>query len=223
MPTYSICRRASYALYLYGIPTDLPHTLCLVVACTTFYFSSQCLLVSLQSCPCVHWSSMQYSFPTCPCTCWGKLVVVCLSLDHLLYILASSQMPVLSSYHLVSRLFLVSLPIFTCRLWISACFTRIQTISPWWTVRLRCLFFLIHSFKLPYNGNLSRVKTFANFCGLGAIRVKFNQENFHWVRRCHYRWACHCLFPQFAKVLIAKIRLSAILESLHPRKISAIR
>ena len=33
---------------------------------------------------------------------------------------------------------------------------------------------------------------------------------------------CHCHFPQFAKVLIAKIRLSAIRESYHPRKIPAI-
>ena len=35
-----------------------------------------------------------------------------------------------------SRLFLVLLPIFTCRLWSSTCFSRTQNCPPWWTVRL---------------------------------------------------------------------------------------
>ena len=79
------------------------------------------------------------------------------------------------------------------------------------------------SWTVPYSGNLSRVKTFANF----AVSVQFakvlTRENFHWVRRRHDQWACHCRFPQFAKVLITNIRLSAIRESFHPRKIAAIR
>ena len=40
----------------------------------------------------------------------------------------------------------------------------------------------------------------------------FNCENFHWVRQRHYQWACHCCFPQFTKVLVAKIWSSAIGE-----------
>ena len=76
---------------------------------------------------------------------------------------------------------------------------------------------------LLYSGNLSRVKTFANFCGFGAICESFNRKNFHRVRWRYYQWACHCCFPQFAKVLIANIRPSAIRKSFHPQKIPTIR
>ena len=34
--------------------------------------------------------------------------------------------------------------------------------------------------------------------------ASFNRENFRWVEWRHYQWACHCRFPQFAKILIAK-------------------
>ena len=54
---------------------------------------------------------------------------------------------------------------------------------------------------------------FWEFQGFGAIRESFNRGNFHRVLWRHYQWACHCCFPQFAKVLIAKVQLSAICES----------
>ena len=69
------------------------------------------------------------------------------------------------------------------------------------------------------------------FCGWKFSRIsrfrsnswKFQRRKFCWVPRRHYQWACHCRFLQFTKVLIAKIWLSAVCESFHPRKIPAIR
>ena len=69
---------------------------------------------------------------------------------------------------------------------------------------------ILHRWKL------SRISQFR-----GNLR-KFNHKNFHWVWWHHYQWACHCHFPQFTKVLIAKIWRSAIHKSFHPRKIPAI-
>ena len=77
--------------------------------------------------------------------------------------------------------------------------------------------------NIPYSGNLSWGKTFRNFAVSGQFVKVLTHKNFHWVRRRHYQWVCHCRFPQFEKVLIAKIWLSAIHESFHPWKIPAIR
>ena len=88
--------------------------------------------------------------------------------------------------------------------------------------------FLVHC--LAYTCMSSNVQresfvgeNFCEFHSFGAIRESFNCKNFHRVRQSHYQWACHCHFPQFTKVLIVKIQLSAIGESLHPRKIPTIR
>ena len=76
--------------------------------------------------------------------------------------------------------------------------------------------------NLPYSGIFREWKP-SRISRFRAIRESFNREIFHWVRWRYYQWACHCSSPQFAKVLIAIIGLTAIRESFHKRKIPAMR
>ena len=81
------------------------------------------------------------------------------------------------------------------------------------------------SYITVYSGDLSRVKTFAIFAVQRGqlIRESFKHDNFQRIRQRHYHWGCHCRVALLAKVLRAKVRLSAIREGFHPRKVPAIR
>ena len=76
---------------------------------------------------------------------------------------------------------------------------------------------------IPYSGKPTRVKSFANFAVSRQFVIVLTAKIFiEYICRRHYQWGCYCRFPQFAKALIARIRLSAIRESFHPRKIPVI-